>query len=279
MNRLLAVMILAAAPVPAADAPDPVVLPGVVSTAASEIRLAIRPDGRQMLWGAIGRDAARGQLDIWERHRVGDGWSAPAPVSFNTDAEDFDPAFARDGRQLYFHSARPGGFGGTDIYVVDVDAAGGFGAPRNLGPRINSKGDEWAPTPLAGGRLLFASDGWGGFGRHDLFVAGPKDAKPRNLGPAINGPQEDFDGAVSADGRTLVFSSGVMSDEEAKVGVFVSRMGARGWAPRRPLGVGCSAFVNGLSFDPADGRRLFYSAACPGGPGRMDLREARLPAG
>src|SRR6478736_8515522 len=126
--RFLALILLAlAGPALAADAP---VLPGVISTAATEIRLAISPDGRMMLWGSVGRDAAPGQLDIWERHRVGDGWSAPAPVPFNTEGEDFDPAFSPDGKQLYFHSDRPGGFGGTDIYVVEVDGDH-FGAPRN----------------------------------------------------------------------------------------------------------------------------------------------------
>jgi hypothetical protein len=276
MLRALIAAALLATPALAAD--DPVVLPGVVSTAASEIRLAISPDGRRMLWGAIGRDAVRGQLDIWERHREGDGWSKPAPVPFNTEGEDFDPAFSPDGRQVYFHSERPGGFGGTDIYVVDLDpATGRFGAPRNLGPGVNSKGAEWAPTAMPDGGLLFASDGWGGFGRHDLFVATPAGARPRNLGAAVNGPDEDFDAALSPDGRTLLFSSGLMSDDAAKVSLFVSTRTGEGWSARKPAGVGCADFVNGAGFDPADGTRIFYSAACPGGQGRMDIRETRLP--
>jgi Tol biopolymer transport system component len=263
---------------PALAADDPVVLPGVVSTAASEIRLAISPDGRRMMWGAVGRDAARGQLDIWERHRVGDAWSTPAPVPFNTDGEDFDPAFSPDGRQVYFHSDRPGGFGGTDLYVVDLDPkTGAFGAPRNLGPNVNSKGAEWAPTPTKDGRLIFASDGWGGFGRHDLFVVSLKGGKPQNLGPAINGPDEDFDAGLSPDGRTLIFSSGVMTDDDAKVSLFASARTKAGWSQRTLAGVGCGDFVNGAGFDPADGGRIFYSAACEGGPGRMDIRETRTP--
>jgi Tol biopolymer transport system component len=276
MKRVLIATALLATPALAAD--DPVVLPGVVSTAATEIRLAISPDGRRMLWGSVGRDAAPGQLDIWERHREGKSWSKPAPAPFNTDGEDFDPAFSPDGRQIYFHSDRPGGLGGTDIYVVALDpATGAFSAPRNLGPNVNSKGAEWAPTPTKDGRLIFASDGWGGFGRHDLFEVRLAGGKPVNLGPAINGPDEDFDAALSPDGRTLVFSSGVMSDDAAKVGLFVSARTGRGWTARRPAGVGCADFVNGAGFNPADRTRIFYSATCPGGEGRMDIREARTP--
>jgi hypothetical protein len=258
-------------------AADPSVLPSVVSTGASEIRLAISPDGRRMLWGSVGRDAAPGQLDIWERHRVGEDWSKPASVPFNTEGEDFDPAFSSDGKQLYFHSDRPGGFGGTDIYVVDVPATGAFGTPRNLGPDVNSKGAEWAPTPTADGRLIFASDGWGGFGKHDLFEVRLSGGKPRNLGPAINGPDEDFDAALTPDAKGMVYSSGVTSDTVAKVSLFVSRLGPRGWSPRMPAGVGCADFVNGAGFDPSNPDRFYYAAKCPGGQGRMDIRETRTP--
>jgi hypothetical protein len=272
---VLALLAFAATPALAAD---PSVLPGVVSTAASEIRLAISPDGRRMLWGSIGREAPPRQLDIWERHRVGDGWSTPKPVAFNTESEDFDPAFSPDGKQVYFHSDRPGGFGRTDIYVVDLDpATGAFGTPRNLGPDVNSKGAEWAPTPTADGRLVFASDGWGGFGKHDLFEVPLSGGKPQNLGAAINGPDEDFDAALTPNADAMVFSSGVMSDTVDKVSLYVSRLGPEGWSQRTPAGVGCSDFINGPGFDPSNPDRFYYAASCPGGQGRMDIHETRTP--
>jgi hypothetical protein len=271
---------MATSPAPA----DPVYQPGIVSTAAAEVRIAFSPDGKRMLWGSIGRDAPADQQDIWETHRTANGWAAPARVSFDTDAVEFDPAFSADGRQVYFHSDRPGGFGGTDLYVADLDSASGrFSAPRNLGKGVNSRGDEWAPTPTQSGTLIFASDGWGGFGKHDLFEVplradGDGDGKPpRNLGGNINGPEEDFDAALTSDGRTLVFSSGRMSDDDAQVALYRSRREKKSWSAREPLGTGCSTFVIGTSIDSRDPQYFYYAANCAGGQGRMDMRRAAMP--
>lgn len=239
--------------------------------------MAFSPDGRQILWGSIGRDGEADQQDIWERHRTPTGWSAPARVSFDTPAVEFDPAMSADGRTVYFHSDRPGGYGGTDLYMVARDpGAFRFGTPVNLGPTINSAGEEWAPTPLKNGSLIFASDGWGGFGRHDLFVTHVGMKQPRNLGATVNGPDEDFDAALSPDNTSLVFSSGMMSETAASVRLFVASW--RGGRPtgRTPLAIGCSDFVIGASFDRTDPHSLYYAARCAGGLGRMDIRRARF---
>jgi WD40-like Beta Propeller Repeat len=264
---LIALLSLAAAPV-GGDAPF---MPGTVSTAAAEVRIAFRPDGRQILWGAIGRDGPEDQQDIWETHRARGGWSAPARVSFDSDAVEFDPAFSPDGRRLYFHSDRPGGFGGTDIYIADVDAAGRFSRVRNAGATINSAGEEWAPTPTRAGTMIFASDGWRGLGRHELLESAGRGG-PRNLGANVNGPDEDFDGALTPDGRTLIFSSGTIGDVSE---VYLYRSDRRrdgSWSPRRRIGAGCADFAIGSAFDPRDPGHYYYAAHCLGGSGRMDVR-------
>jgi Tol biopolymer transport system component len=256
-------------------------LPGVVDTADTEVRPAFSPDGRCVLWGRIG--APETAWRILQTCREGQAWSRPEPVSFSGPANDFDPAFSADGRTVYFFSNRPGGLGGDDLYAVDRDPkTGAFGQPRNLGPRFNTSGDEWAPTPTADGRLIFSSNGHGGFGGQDLFegdLAG--DGPARDLGPGVNGPQDDFDAALLHDGRTLVFASGDLKADTRVVLQAARRLDDGGFAPRTtlPAPVNCSeAINNGPAIDPRRPGVLYYSARCPNlGPGRMDIFEVPSP--
>ncbi len=266
---------------PPAAAPPVPLLPGIIDSPDTEVRPAFSPDGRCILWGSIG--APKTAWRILQTCRDGAGWSRPEPVSFDGPDNDFDPAFSPDGRTVYFFSNRPGGQGGDDLYAVDRDpATGAFGAPRNLGPRFNTSGDEWAPTPTADGRLIFSSDGHGGLGRQDLFegeLAG--DAPVRGLGPGVNGPLDDFDATLLADGRTLVFASGDLK-AETRVALHSARRGDDGrFGPRHvpAAPINCSeAINNGPAIDPGRPGMLFYSAYCPTlGPGRMDIFEVPAP--
>jgi len=273
---MISILALSLALAPATDA---LVRPGMISTAAAEVRIAHSPDGRRILWGTIGRDAAADQQDIWEIHRIRGGWSAPARVSFDTDAAEFDPAFSPDGRWVYFQSDRAGGLGGSDLYVVSIDPVSGrFGTPRNLGPQVNTPGEEWAATPTPAGGLIFSSNGWGGRGKHDLYEIDLRTpgAKPANLGDAINGPLDELDAAVTPNGRTLVFSVGDMDADTADVRLFVSYRTRSGWTSRRPLGIGCSPFILGAAIDRRTPERLYYAAHCADSPGRMDVHVANI---
>ncbi|KGB52195.1 translocation protein TolB [Sphingopyxis sp. LC81] len=183
--------------------------PGIASTDHSEIRLTISADGRTALWFSRDRPGGPGGYDIWISRRVGASWAAATPVSFNSPGRDFDPAFSRDGRFVYFCSDRPGGMGKDDLYRVAVTAAG-FGTPENLGPKVNSAASEYAPMLSPDGRqLLFSSDRPGGAGRHDLYTARSKGrgfAAAVPLPGAINTPADEFDASFLADNRTLVFA-------------------------------------------------------------------------
>jgi TolB protein len=183
-------------------------LPDVVSTPKSEVRITFSPDGKRMLWGAIGWGDGKNGWDIYESERSTDGWSTPRAVSFNSTANDFDPSFAPDGSGVYFFSNRDGGFGKDDLYFAPFDAkTGGYAAAKNLGAKINSAGDEWAPVVSSDGkRLMFASDGHGGRGKHDLFIAhrrGDGWSEIENLAE-LNTPEEDFDATFLHDGFSVV---------------------------------------------------------------------------
>lgn len=184
----------------------------LISTENSEIKITFSPDGNRCLWGTINWSGSKGGWDIWESGRSNGVWSKPVNVSFISEANDFDPAFAPDGKGIYFFSNRTGGLGGDDIYYVSFDKKTGiYGTPQNLGANINTKGDEWGPTVSPDGkRLMFCTDGRGGSGKHDIFIS-KKTKKgwslPENLGIEINSAMDDFDPTFLHDGKTIVFTS------------------------------------------------------------------------
>ncbi len=104
------------------------------------------------------------------------------------------PGITDDGKMLYFASDRPGGYGGTDIYkVMKTDST--WGEPVNLGPEINTKGNELFPFINSDGTLFFASDGRQGLGGLDVFYADPTSIgfkNARNIGAPINSSRDDF---------------------------------------------------------------------------------------
>lgn len=76
----------------------------------------------------------------------------------NSDADDIGPVLSRDSRELYFYSNRPGGVGGSDLYVSIWDGSA-WSTPRNLGPEINSPAQDFDPSLSPDGRsLVFSSN-------------------------------------------------------------------------------------------------------------------------
>ena len=119
------------------------------------------------------------------------------------------PTISDDDERLYFVSDMPGGFGGMDIYYSE--RKGGFlSQPVNLGPNINTPGDELFPTITSDGRLYFASNGHTGLGGLDIFVALPLGngfSEPINLGPGINSSFDDFSIVFEEGGQSGYFAS------------------------------------------------------------------------
>jgi len=203
--------------------------PGIASTEYSDVRLTLSPDGRTALWFSRNRPGGAGGYDIWMSRRGAKGWAEATPVSFNTPAREFDPAFTADGRYVYFCSDRPGGLGGDDLWRVPVTAAG-FGDAQHLGAAVNSAKNEWAPMLSPDGlTLLFASDGFVGAGRMDLLTS-RVDARGFQQAVAlpgeINSAADEFDATFLSDGRTVVFARAANIEvDDVRVFVSVERQG------------------------------------------------------
>jgi hypothetical protein len=260
-----------------------VFLPGVVSSPYSEIRASVSPDGANVLWGSTDRPGGAGGWDIWISRRDGERWSAPAAVSFNSPHNEFDPAFSADGTTVFFFSNRPGGFGGDDLWQAAFDPrSGSFGEAHNLGPALNSAGDEWAPTPSADGSLLlFASDGRGGAGRHDLFTSAWRGgawqaAEP--LAGEVNGAGDDFDAAFIDDGRVLVFARSDDAGAEQPIALWVATRELGRYVDARRLDARVNVeggWILGPALDPANPGVLLFSGLRAGGEGAADIHAIR----
>jgi len=149
----------------------------------------------------------------------------------------------------------------------------------NLGPAINSRYHEAAPSISPDGlSLFFVSDRPGGYGGHDIWVArretksGPW-GQPENLGRIVNSSSNDGSTSISADGLSLYFTSnrpGGYGSQE----IWVSKCSKKGDPWGQPENLGST--VNAPSFDfrpsiSADGLSLYFDSRRPGGLGGPDI--------
>lgn len=152
------------------------------------------------------------QLLLFKTIKRGEKWTDPVRLPFNNDEYSVGhPALDTDGKRLFFSSNMPGGFGGTDLYYVEILGDTSYSKPVNLGKDINTEGNEMFPFITESGYLTFASDGLVGFGGLDLFSSAPsgdgKFEKPLNLGEPMNSPNDDFAFYIDKEEKTGFFSS------------------------------------------------------------------------
>lgn len=154
-----------------------------------------------------------GGCDLYMSYRADSIWSVPQSfgATINTPAYEGMPCLSPDNRELYFVSNREGGYGGMDIWVSRFEN-GLWQRPRNLGPEINTSGDETAPfLHIDNNTLYFSSNGHIGFGGADLFFSQKASdtswAEPVNMGAPINSPADETSLYISIDGKNLYFAS------------------------------------------------------------------------
>jgi peptidoglycan-associated lipoprotein len=125
------------------------------------------------------------------------------------------PSMSADGTTMYFASDMPGGMGGSDIYMVKYEN-GTWGTPVNLGPTINTAGNEMFPV-ISGSTLYYSSDGIVGLGGLDIYRTENTNgtwSPPENMDYPINSVRDDFGFMPdSVSGVTGYFSSNRESDD------------------------------------------------------------------
>ncbi len=137
-------------------------------------------------------------LQIFFAQKNDDGnWGSETPFELNSaDYSVCHPYLLGDGKTMYFSSDMPGGFGGADIYKIEKNKRGNWQEPVNLGPVINTEGNEMFPFFHESEDLLFfASDGHLGLGGLDNYVAPIRNSKildAINVGVPLNSIADDY---------------------------------------------------------------------------------------
>ncbi len=188
-----------------------------INTKFHEASLAFSPDQNTIYFtrNNYGKKLKRGKngvnhLKIYRSQYINGGWTEAEELPFNS--EDYStghPTVSLDGKKMYFVSDRPGGFGDTDIYVVDILENGAFSEPKNLGRTINTKTKEMFPY-VTENALYFSSNRARGFGGLDIYRSEGANGlfnEAINLGRPINSNRDDFSFIIDSTGTKGYFAS------------------------------------------------------------------------
>lgn len=192
--------------------------------------------------------------------------------NLNTPALEGCPSEAPDGTGLFFASDRDGQI---DIWVSRRQGRGGaWEEPEKLPPPVNSASNDFCPSPLPDGRLLFVSTRPGGCGGADIYETRLHPTRgwlePENVGCDVNSAGNEFSPSFVASGGQMLYFS---SDRAGQDDIYVSlrERGGR-WDPPVPVvelnQPGSSTARPNVS---ADGRVIVFDSDRPGGLGGPDI--------
>ena len=137
----------------------------------------------------------RNKLGIFSAVLIGGQWTKVRELRINNEWYNITtPCLSPDGKRIYFASDKPGGYGGSDLYYSQWKNDR-WEDPINLGPVINTKGNESYPYINPSGELFFSSDGHPGHGGKDIYFSYFSDTawiNPVCLDQPINSRFDDF---------------------------------------------------------------------------------------
>ncbi|PCJ67241.1 MAG: hypothetical protein COA58_02685 [Bacteroidetes bacterium] len=201
-----------------------------INTVENEGAFSISADGHYIFFTSCSRSGGQGQCDIWLTIDKNGRWSEPMNLQkpVNTKYWESQPSIASNGKVLYFTSDRPGGFGGTDIWMAKFGESG-WEEPENLGADINTSKDEQFPFIHSDNTTMyFSSEGHPGMGKSDLFITHLRPdgtwETPKNLGYPINTTGYDWNMVVTRDGSTAYYSSDNMPDGKGGLDIYTFQL-------------------------------------------------------
>ncbi len=176
--------------------------------------MSLTADGKDIYFTGCRWPGNIGRCDLYNSHLRNGIWQKPVNLgkSVNSPAWESQPFVSADGKYLLFASTRPGGYGGSDIWMSVKLKNNQWSLPVNLGDSINTSGNEMAPFLYADNKtLVFSSDGHPGMGKQDLFIARKNSAgiwqKAQNIGYPVNTKYNEINLIYSLNGKQAAISS------------------------------------------------------------------------
>lgn len=191
----------------------PVKLPEPLNSDSNDGAACFSADGQLMVYGACGLSDGIGSCDIYYSTMENGVWATPRNMGNVVNSEEWDAQYSLsyDGSKLFFCSTREGGYGETDLYMVERNIFGEWGPAVNLGGMVNTPFNEYAPFFSQDGKTLyFSSNAHPGFGGLDIFKTVYENGKwsvPINLGKPLNTSTDDKFFTIGGSGEIGYFSS------------------------------------------------------------------------
>lgn len=229
----------------------------------------------------------RNKLGIFSAVFDGNKWIKPTDFRFNNEYYNITtPYLSPDGKRLFFASDNPQGYGGTDIYYSQWKGTY-WSDPVNLGPAVNTPGNESYPFVNVAGGLFFSSDGHPGLGGKDIYYTIQKDTTwlpPVRLDEPINSEYDDFSFTCDSTMSEGYFSS-KRNNKTADIYHFETnihqvfycdnqRINEYCFKFRDEEAIGINAGLIKYEWDFGDGSKAegLNAEHCYGGPGRYKVK-------
>ncbi|HET9826604.1 MAG TPA: flagellar motor protein MotB, partial [Chitinophagaceae bacterium] len=203
---------------------------GSLNDEPSKGALNLSQDGEWLIFAGNFPGKGFGGFDLYISYATPEGWSEPLNLGpqINSEFWESTPTLSPDKRTLYFSSNRPGGLGGKDLYVSHRDSNGKWSRAENMGPSVNTAGDEIAPFIHADNTTFyFTSNGLPGYGGSDLYVMRRKNSQewnaPENLGYPINTIENEEGIFIAANGIDAYYSSD-KSDSKGGLDIYTFKL-------------------------------------------------------
>ncbi len=188
---------------------EPVGISSKINTNDHEASIGLSSDGNTLF---IYKSNNGG--DVYVSEFDGNSWSFPVPLGENINSKyrESHVSISLDKKTLYFSSDRPGGSGGMDLYISELEEDGTWGVAKNLGKTVNTKKDDDSPyIQMNDSTLVFSSNRRESIGGFDIFYS-KKDIngnwlEPENMGYPVNSPDDDLYYIEAPDGTFALYAT------------------------------------------------------------------------